>query len=362
MSIFLKRMPSKDSLDNASELSKLKLRVGELEEELQQARNQIAQLTDEKNDTQRIVKNFEAFGVGIVATQKAIADLNVVLVDERNKLASEDNAEAGKTESEKDIVQINENLSKLIDTVSSAKTIITDLNKNADEINLFVTTVTEIANRTNLLALNAAIEAAKSGAAGKGFAVVADEVRKLSERTNATAEEISGIVKAIVGMSDQALSSIKLVDVNAATSKDLTIKIATDYHQLAKIADNSADTIWKIAKKNFFELVKIDHLVFKFEIYKAIFGISSKKPEEFASHTACRLGKWYYDGEGKKNFSHLPGYKEIEKPHAEVHAFGRKSLNMFLSGDVAGCAELLRQMESSSAVVIEKLINLEKQS
>jgi len=360
MSIFGKHKVSKDSLDDGSELSRLKLRVGELEEELQQARIQMAKMTKDKNDVQNIVRNFEAFGVGIVATQKAIAELNGVLIDERDKLTS-DSTEAEESES-KDVMQMNENLSRLLDTVGSTKTTIADLDDNTEKINLFVTTVTGIAKRTNLLALNAAIEAAKSGAAGKGFAVVADEVRKLSERTSATALEISDIVNTIVSLSELALSSIKLVDVAATESKDLTIKIATDYKHLADIAETSGKIIWSVAKKNFFELVKIDHLVFKFEVYKVIFGISNKKADEFASHKTCRLGKWYYEGEGKKNFSHLPGYRDIDKPHAEVHDFGRQAINMFFIGDMAKCAEMLRQMESSSAVVIDKLNNLEKQN
>ena len=53
--------------------------------------------------------------------------------------------------------------------------------------------VQEIARQTDLLALNAAVEAARAGEHGRGFAVVASEVRKLAERSQAVAQEISGL-------------------------------------------------------------------------------------------------------------------------------------------------------------------------
>jgi hypothetical protein len=358
MAIFFKHKASKEQLARESELSKLELRRNELEEELRQVYANLAKLADDKSNIEGVVKNFGSFGAGILATQKAIAELNNVLVEERDKLTSE-NSEGMDA---KKIEQMEEKLSNLLDSVVGTKTIITDLDNNVNKINMFVKTVSEIARQTNLLSLNAAIEAAKSGAAGRGFAVVAEEIRKLSERSSASAKEISGIVGAIVGLSNSALSNIKLADVCAVESKDLTIKIHTDYQNLSQIAGGAGNTIWKVAKRNFFELVKIDHMVFKFEIYKVIFGISSKTVEDFASHTACRLGKWYYEGEGKKNFSHLPGYRAVEKPHSEVHNFGRKALSFFFSGDMAGCLELLGQMESASNNVMEALANLERQS
>lgn len=358
MATFFKHKTSKEQLSEASELSKLALRKDELEEELRQVKAKLAKLADDKNNLEGVVKNFGSFGAGILATQKAIAELNTVLVEERDKLTSE-NSEGKEA---KEIAQMEEKLSNLLDAVVGTKTIITDLDNNVNKINRFVTTVSEIARQTNLLSLNAAIEAAKSGAAGKGFAVVADEIRKLSERSSASAKEISEIVGAIVGLSESALSNIKLADVCAVESKDLTIKIHTDYQNLSQIAGSTGNTIWKVAKRNFFELVKIDHMVFKFEIYKVIFGISTKQVDDFASHTACRLGKWYYEGEGKKNFSHLPGYKAIEKPHAEVHTYGRKALSAFFGGNIAGCLEMLGQMESFSNNVMDALANLERQS
>lgn len=74
------------------------------------------------------------------------------------------------------------------------------LTTQTDQIGEIVSTVSGIADQSNLLAFNATIEAAKAGEHGAGFTVVADEVRTLAERSKrATAQ-----IRAILGEVDKA--------------------------------------------------------------------------------------------------------------------------------------------------------------
>lgn len=77
------------------------------------------------------------------------------------------------------------------------------------------------------------------------------------------------------------------------------------------------------ALRSFVEVAKIDHILYKFEIYKVFMGISERTADSFSSHTACRLGKWYFEGEGKDCFSKLDGYAAIANPHQAFHQHGR---------------------------------------
>jgi methyl-accepting chemotaxis protein WspA len=84
---------------------------------------------------------------------------------------------------------------QLADSTGSIGAKLSVISERAANINLVVTTITKVADQTNLLSINAAIEAEKAGEYGLGFLVVAREIRRLADQTAVSTLDIERMVK-----------------------------------------------------------------------------------------------------------------------------------------------------------------------
>ena len=74
-------------------------------------------------------------------------------------------------------------MQQLIEATATISSKLSQIDGKATNISAVVTTITKVADQTNLLSLNAAIEAEKAGEYGAGFSVVAREIRRLADQT-----------------------------------------------------------------------------------------------------------------------------------------------------------------------------------
>lgn len=303
--------------------------------------------------------------------------------------------------------QIDAEQAKVASHVNELHTRVNNMGKVMDVIK-------GIAEQTNMLALNASIEAARAGEYGRGFSVVADEVRKLADHTKQSVTTITDDMHGLYEITQDIASLVQdssarlhqgaenshrvvddlthvndvlqklgehfeeiaaIIEQQAASTDDITIRnhsIAEAVEKGVEIGHRTGEAVYhlskmidqyrvdfisanlKISQEDLLQLAITDHLLWRWKIYNLLLGFEKIDEKTIASHTDCRLGKWYY-GTAKRLFGDTEAYRSIEAPHIRVHELAKEAAQAYNEGNKNRAEECLQELAHASEAVIATL-------
>jgi methyl-accepting chemotaxis protein WspA len=181
--------------DMADELTTL---VSQVQKSSIQVNSSVTEIAATSKQQQATASEIAATTTQIGATSKEISATSRELVKTMVEVAhvAEQSATLAGS-SQVGLSNMEETMTHVMDAAASINAKLAVLNEKAGNINQVVTTITKVADQTNLLSLNAAIEAEKAGEYGRGFAVVATEIRRLADQTAVATFDIEQMVKEI---------------------------------------------------------------------------------------------------------------------------------------------------------------------
>ncbi len=252
-------------------------------------------------------------------------------------------------------------LNKINQQTRDACSAVDNLTQASGEIEGLVANIQNIASQTNLLALNAAIEAARAGESGRGFAVVADEVRTLAQNTEESSAGITALVGTIVTSTEEVSQKISDSEKSSQELSTTTEEIGGVIQKIIDVSHQMSEVINEAAIRSFIQTVKMDHVIWKADVYQLLWNLSDKDLENLSDHTSCRLGEWYYHGTGHQQYRHLQTYPKLGTYHKNVYLNGREAVKYHRAKDCQKTIECLVNMENASEDVISILTELENE-
>jgi methyl-accepting chemotaxis protein len=211
-------------------------------------------LKDVWNDSAGMLKTVEEVAKGVMEQAEAITEINDMMSNAEQKMVETQNNSSLLSEisaKASDVVangsgkinQMGQQMTIISQTTTDTLSTVQVLKEQMAKVVSFLSSISNIAEQTNMLSLNAAIEAARAGESGKGFAVVADEVRKLAEQSASAVRQIDEIVSEINEKTANVMDKVQKGKTATEEGEKIVVEVSQNFEDIRESFKRIDDSV-----------------------------------------------------------------------------------------------------------------------
>ncbi|PZV14507.1 MAG: hypothetical protein DCF20_12730 [Pseudanabaena sp.] len=159
-----------------------------------------------------------------------------ILSDSKQALQSSQLVAEKVSDSDRTIDAVMAKVGELQNTVATTAKRVKHLGVTSQKISKAISSINEIAIKTNFLAINATLEASRSSDSSSGFIMVAEEVGELAARSVTATKEVENLLSNIQRETSAMMAAVDSGSMQISESNTLAISAKDSLHQVSKIS------------------------------------------------------------------------------------------------------------------------------
>ena len=152
------------------------------------------------------------------------------------------------SDSDRDLDAVVQQIGGLQSTVTTTAKRVKHLGEVSQKVSKAISSINEIAIKTNFRAINATLEASRSGDNRGGFMMVAEEVGELTARSVAATKEVENLLGNIQRETNEVMEAVELGSNQISQSNQLAIAAKENLQQISQVSQQIDELMSSISE------------------------------------------------------------------------------------------------------------------
>ena len=226
-----------------------------------------------------------------------------VLTSNRRQIMKSSQLVAAKlSDSDRNLDAVLQQISGLQSTVTNTAKRVKHLGEVSQKVSQAISSINEIAIKTNFLAINATLESSRSENGHGGFVIVAEEVGELTARSVAATKEVENLLGNIQRETNEVMEAVELGSSQISQSNQLAIAAKDNLQQISQVSQQIDGLMSSISEVTIAQVQTSENVA---NLMQDLSHIAHKTLSSSSEASRSLKSTRQYSGELRQSLSHF---------------------------------------------------------